>query len=80
MKLPLIALFSLLLIAGPITRPPLARSMFKTRESKTLSMTGRMTGGTNPRFATGSSLSALVAHPVDPCNGGPIVDTVTLGN
>ena len=69
MKLRLIALFSLLLIAGPITRPLLARSVFKARDSKTLSMTGRMTGGTNPRFATGSSVSALVAHLVDPCNG-----------
>ena len=53
---------------------------FKARDSKTLSMTGQVTGGTNLRFAAGSALSALVAMPVDPCNGGPTVGTVTLGN
>jgi len=35
---------------------------------------------TNTRFVTGSALSALVAIPNDPCNGGPTVATVTLGN
>ena len=53
---------------------------FKARDSKTLSMTGQVTGGTNLRFATGSALSALVAQPSDPCNGGPTVGTITLGN
>lgn len=53
---------------------------FKARDSKTLSMTGEVTGGTNGRFAVGSALSALVAYPNDPCNGGPSVGTVTLGN
>jgi hypothetical protein len=53
---------------------------FKARDSKTLSMTGQVTSGTNTRFLTGSALSALVAYPVDPCVGGPTVGTVTLGN
>lgn len=53
---------------------------FKARDSKTLSMTGQVTGGTNLRFSAGSSVSALVAAPVDPCNGGPSVGTVSLGN
>lgn len=53
---------------------------FKARDSKTLSMIGQVTGGTNPRFLNGSALSALVAMPVDSCNGGPTVGTVTLGN
>ena len=53
---------------------------FKARDSKTLSMTGQVTGGTNARFVTGSAVSALVAMPPDPCNGGPSVATVTLGN
>jgi len=52
---------------------------FKARDSKTLSMTGQVTGGTNTRFLTGSGLSALVAAPVDPCIGGQTVGTVTLG-
>ena len=53
---------------------------FKARDSKTLSMTGQVTGGTNTRFLTGSAVSALVAQPSDPCAGGPTVGTVTLGN
>ena len=53
---------------------------FKARDSKTLSMTGQVTGGTNTRYLTGSALSALVTTPVDPCAGGPAVGTVTLGN
>ena len=53
---------------------------FKARDSKTLSMTGQVTGGTNPRFVMGNSISALVAYPTDACNGGPTVGTVTLGN
>jgi hypothetical protein len=44
---------------------------FKARDSKMLSMTGQVTGGTNLRFPTGSALSALVAYPSDPCVGGP---------
>jgi hypothetical protein len=52
---------------------------FKARDSKTLSVTGQVTGGTNTRFATGSALSGLVATPVDPCVGGPTVGTMTLG-
>ena len=52
---------------------------FKARDSKTLSVTGQVTGGTNTRFATGSALSALVAYPTDPCAGGPTVGTMTLG-
>jgi hypothetical protein len=52
---------------------------FKARDSKTLSMAGQVTGGTNTRFLTGSGLSALVAYPVDPCASGPTVGTVTLG-
>lgn len=53
---------------------------FKARDSKTVSMTGQVTGGTNLRFATGSAVSALVAYPTDPCVGGMTVGTVTLGN
>ena len=53
---------------------------FKARDSKTLSMTGRVTGGTNLRFFTGSALSAVVSMPTDPCVGGPSVGTVSLGN
>lgn len=53
---------------------------FKARDSKTLSMTGRVTGGANTRFVTGNSVSVLVAYPTDPCNGGPTGGTVTLGN
>ena len=52
---------------------------FKARDSKTLSMTGQVTGGTNSRFVTGSAVSALVAYPTDPCVGGQTVGTVTLG-
>jgi hypothetical protein len=47
---------------------------FKARDSKTLSMTGQVTGGTNTRFLTGSGSSALVATPRDPCAGGPRSD------
>jgi hypothetical protein len=54
--------------------------VFKARDSKTLSLTGQVTGGTNARFLAGSALSGLVAQPTDPCNGGPTVGTVTLGN
>jgi hypothetical protein len=53
---------------------------FKARDSKTLSLTGQVTGGTNTRFVTGSGLSGLVATPTDPCVGGATVATVTLGN
>ena len=53
---------------------------FKARDSKALSMTGQVTGGTSMRFPTGSAVSALVATPSDPCVGGPSVGTVTLGN
>ena len=53
---------------------------FKARDSKTLSVTGQVTGGTNTRFVTGSGLSALVAIPNDPCAGGPTVGTLMLGN
>jgi hypothetical protein len=53
---------------------------FKARDSKTLFMTGQVTGGTNLRFVTGSSVSALVAYSTDPWIGGPTVGTVTLGN
>lgn len=53
---------------------------FKARDSKTLSIAGQVTGGTNTRFLTGSSMSALVALPTDPCVGGATVGMVTLGN
>jgi hypothetical protein len=53
---------------------------FKARDSKTLSMNGQVTGGTNTRFVTGSALSGLVAYATDPCVGGPTVGAVTLGN
>jgi hypothetical protein len=53
---------------------------FKARDSKTLSMSGQVTGGTNSRFGTGSAMSGLVATPSDPCVGGTTVGTVTLGN
>src|ERR1700746_641574 len=36
---------------------------FKARDSKTLSMTGQVTSGTNTRFLTGSAVSALVPYP-----------------
>lgn len=62
------------------TTTTIATFAFKARDSKTLSMTGQVTGGTNLRFPTGSALSALVAIPTDPCNGGPTVGTVTMGN
>jgi hypothetical protein len=52
---------------------------FKARDSKTLSLEGQVTGGTNSRFISGSGLSGLVATPVDPCVGGPTVATVALG-
>jgi hypothetical protein len=53
---------------------------FKARDSKSLSMTGQITGGTNPRFVTGNSVSSLVALPTDPCLGGATLGTVTLGD
>jgi hypothetical protein len=53
---------------------------FKARDSKSLAMTGQITGGTNPRFVTGNSVSSLVALPTDPCLGGATLGTVTLGD
>jgi hypothetical protein len=51
---------------------------FKARDSKTFSLTGQITGG-NPRFAVGAKLSGLVAQPVDPCQGGLVAASITLG-
>jgi len=53
---------------------------FKARDSKTLSLTGQVTGSSNPRFVTGSGVSGLVTYPTDPCAGVPTVGTLTLSN
>jgi hypothetical protein len=51
---------------------------FKARDSKTMSITGSMTGGTNLAFA-GAAVGGLVGLPPNPCVGGSASSTMTIG-
>ena len=48
----------------------LASYSFKARDSKAYSLTGKVTGGTSSRFATGTAIDGLVGLPPNPVEPG----------
>jgi hypothetical protein len=50
---------------------------FKARDSKTLSLTGKITGGTSPVYLP-NPLRGFVAFPLSPCLGGAVPASITL--
>ncbi len=52
---------------------------FKARDSKVYSLTGKVTGGTNSRFAAGTAVDGLVGLPPNPVEPGETSAAVRFG-
>ena len=57
----------------------LATYTFKARDSKVYSVTGKVTGGSNSRFAAGTAIDGLVGYPTDPVAPGTTSGAVRFG-